>query len=57
MDVMLDKIMPSEMRARGVENPEPVCAAVRTSLKNDHAESSGSDPESPEAIFRRLAQG
>lgn len=57
MDVMLDKVMPGEMRARGVENPEPVCEAIRTALKNSHTEFSGGDPESPEAIFRRLAQG
>jgi hypothetical protein len=54
--VMLQRVMPSEMRARGVEGPEQVCEAILTALKAAHPGAAAADSESPEAIFRRLAQ-
>jgi hypothetical protein len=57
MTVMLRKVMPAEMRARGIEGPEQVCEAILTTLKSSHGPSDAPDSESPEAIFRRLAQG
>ena len=57
MIVMLQKVMPGEMRSRGVEQPEQICEAIVTTLKSSHDGSGGSEAESPEAIFRRLADG
>jgi hypothetical protein len=57
MTVMLQKVMPGEMRSRGVEQPEEICEAIVTALKSSHAGTSGPEAESPEAIFRRLADG
>jgi hypothetical protein len=56
ISVMLQKVMPAEMRARGVENPENVCEGILSTLKAAHPASPATDTESPEAIFRRLAQ-
>jgi hypothetical protein len=57
MVVMLRKVMPDEMRSRGVEQPEQICEAIITTLKSSGAASSPPKAESPEAIFRRLADG
>jgi hypothetical protein len=57
MVVMLEKVMPNEMRSRGVDDPDGVCNGIATALKDAGVESSAADGESPEAIFRRLAQG
>ena len=58
MVVMLRKVMPGEIRSCGVEQPEAVCDAVVKALQVAHPSTgSATDPESPEAIFRRLAQG
>ena len=57
MIVMLRKVMPDEMRSRGVERPEQICEAIITALKSSGAASSRPKAESPEAIFRRLADG
>lgn len=57
MSVMLEKVMPDEMRSRGVEQPESICQAIITALKSNHTAPSPPQSESPEAIFRRLADG
>jgi hypothetical protein len=57
MDVMLDRMMPGELRGRGVENADEICRAIRTALKSAATPDSMPDAETPEAIFRRLAQG
>lgn len=57
MDVMLERIMPGELRGRGVENGDEVCRGIRTALKSAAPADSVPDAETPEAIFRRLAQG
>jgi hypothetical protein len=57
MGVILTKVMPGEMRSRGVENADEVCEGIVTALKGEHA-TGAPEPagESPEAIFRRLAE-
>ncbi len=57
MGVMLQKVMPGQMHSRGVEQPEQICEGILTALKSSSAASSHLDAESPEAIFRRLADG
>ncbi len=57
MQVMLEKVMPNEIRSRGVDDPDGVCAGIVTALKDSDHESTAPESESPESIFRRLAQG
>lgn len=59
--VILAKLMPGEMRTRGIENADEVCEGVVTALKahlKAHHPADAPEPgaESPEAIFRRLAE-
>jgi len=56
MVATLEKVMPKEIRARGVENSEQICRTIVTGLEAAYPSSSAVNPESPEAIFRRLAQ-
>lgn len=56
MVATLLKLMPNEIRARGVENSEPICRSIAAALEKAFPSSSAVNPESPEAIFRRLAQ-
>ncbi|HXH28721.1 MAG TPA: hypothetical protein VNL37_06725 [Candidatus Polarisedimenticolia bacterium] len=53
MAVMLEKTMPRELLARGVDNAEPLCRALVTSLKSFQGQAAGRG-ESPEDVFRRL---
>jgi hypothetical protein len=57
MVATLEKVMPKEIGARGVENGEQICRTIATALQVAHPSSGAVNPESPEAIFRRLAQG
>jgi hypothetical protein len=57
MSVMLRKVLPKEMQSRGVEDAERICEAILTALAGAEASAPSSDTESPEAIFRRLAEG
>ena len=57
MVATLQKVMPKEIRARGVENGEQICQTIVTTLNTAHPSSGAVNLESPEAIFRRLAQG
>ena len=58
MGVTLDKVLPGEMRSRGIEGPERICRAIHSSLdaQQPPQHRAADDTESPEAIFRRLAQ-
>jgi hypothetical protein len=57
MVATLEKVMPNEMKVRGVEEAEKVCRTIVTALEAAHPASAAATLESPEAIFRRLAQG
>jgi hypothetical protein len=58
MAVMLERVMPVELRARGVRDAERVCETAIAALRVAHRETGEEhDAESPEAIFRRLAGG
>jgi hypothetical protein len=56
MVATLMKVMPNEIRARGVEESEAICRTLASALEKAFPSSSAVSPESPEAIFRRLAQ-
>ena len=53
MSVMLDKTMPRELMARGVDNADGLCRGLIASLKSFDGDTGGSG-ESPEDVFRRL---
>jgi hypothetical protein len=52
MAVVLRRVLPDALRARGVENPEAVCQALAGGLDALPAAPAG---DTPEAIFGRLA--
>jgi len=57
MAVVLTKVMPGEMRARGIESCDEICEGIVTDLKAQYpADAAAPAAESPEAIFRRLAE-
>ena len=57
MAVMLERLMPHEISTRGIENAEEICASLVKRVKESQFGSAPAGPESPESIFRRLAQG
>ena len=53
MEVILERVMPDEIRARGIDAPEPICRSIAAALRAAHP-AEEQTPESPESIFRRL---
>lgn len=49
--VVVEKILPGELKTRGIDNAEAVCGGLARSLKAMPDEQVG---ESPEAVFKRL---
>jgi hypothetical protein len=56
MKVLLEKVLPKEMNTRGVEDAEQICQAIIGAVSDSGASAATPDGESPEAIFRRLAE-
>ena len=56
MAVVLEQVMPHELRARGIENPETVCEELSQAVKGMKAEAGDSASTSPEDVFRRLSR-
>ncbi len=54
--VIIDQVLPRELRVRGVENPEGVCGELALAVKGFEAENGESDGSSPEDVFRRLSR-
>jgi hypothetical protein len=52
MTVVTERILPGELRSRGLEDSDEVCEALASGLK--HLEDSAA-PESPEEVFKRLS--
>ena len=55
MKVVLERVLPGELQARGIADPKSHCAAVAAGLSAARPADSGG--ETPEAIFARLARG
>lgn len=53
MSVMLEKTMPKELVARGVDDADPLCSSLVKSLEGYRGQDA-SGAESPEDVFRRL---
>jgi len=56
MRVVLESVLPEEIRSRGVARSEELCRAIAAALRGSHPDDEAAS-ESPEAIFRRLAGG
>lgn len=52
LGVVLERLLPDELSARGVADASAVCAALRADL--DAVDSSPAAADSPEAVFARL---
>jgi hypothetical protein len=50
--VVTEKVLPSELATRGIENPDSLCSALAKQL--GAREASGESHETPETIFARL---
>ena len=51
MSVVLERVLPAELRTRGVEGGDPLCAQIRAGLGSV---ASGSQLDTPDAVFQRL---
>jgi hypothetical protein len=56
MVVIINQVMPRELRVRGVDNPEAVCEDLARAVKGFEGDGDGSDGTSPEDVFRRLSR-
>jgi len=54
MLVILQKVLPAELKSRGVEAPERICEQLITLLKQNAPAGADAAGESPEDVFRRL---
>ena len=52
LKVILDKLIPGELKKRGCEDAENLCKQIATRMAGRSFEAAG--PESPEAVFARL---
>ena len=53
MSVVLERVMPGELRSRGVDRPDALCNAMAAAVKSQR-DGSARPSESPEDVFRRL---
>jgi len=56
MAVVLEQVMPRELKMRGIENPESVCEELSQAVKGMNSEAGKSAGTSPEDVFRRLSR-
>ena len=54
MRVILERVFPDQLMARGVEDPKSVCAGIASGLAGITDAADGEGAVSPEAIFSRL---
>jgi hypothetical protein len=52
MIAVLEKVLPAELRTRGIASPESICRELEASLSTLPREEGG---ETPDRIFARLA--
>ena len=55
MLVVLEKVLPTELANRGVEDAGALCGAIAAALEQAGPSLSESSERSPEEVFRRLA--
>ena len=54
MEVVVRRILPAELRSRGVSDAESLCVELAHSVLDIVEEEAGSEAESPEAVFERM---
>ncbi|HBZ68247.1 MAG TPA: hypothetical protein DEP35_00190 [Deltaproteobacteria bacterium] len=54
MIVVLKRVLPAELKVRGVKNAEEVCSVIASRIVADGATSSSQPRDSVEEVFRRL---
>jgi hypothetical protein len=52
MSVVTERILPGELRSRGLEDADGICGSLASGLKHLEA---GAVQDSPEEVFRRLS--
>ncbi len=51
MKIVVEKLLPAELTARGVEGADGICESIADGVSSV---SGGADPETPDAVFKRL---
>ena len=51
MKIVVEKLLPTELAARGVDGVEGICQSIADGVSSV---SDGADPETPDAVFKRL---
>jgi hypothetical protein len=57
MNVVLEKVLPSELNARGVDQADSICTTLAQHLKGFAGAASRDGDSSPEAVFKRIGGG
>ena len=56
MIVVINQVLPRELKLRGIEDPEGVCGELSQAVKGFESEVTESAGTSPEDVFRRLSR-
>ena len=56
MAVVLEQVMPAELRPRGIDNAEELCGEIARAVKGFEPVGGEASGVSPEDVFRRLAR-
>ncbi len=56
MSLVTERILPGELRNRGVEDAEGICGALRSGLRGLPVLEAEDTQETPEDVFRRLSR-
>jgi len=57
MMVVIEKVLPAELRALHIGDVDGHCSSIRGRLRRLQTGVQPGDPQSPEAVFARLGQG
>ena len=57
MTVVLEKVLPQELDARGVEQSASICEGLVRDVKGFTGATPSADESSPEAVFKRIGGG
>jgi hypothetical protein len=56
MSVVLERILPGELRSRGMKNADEICGSLASALRNLPIPEEGDVEETPEQVFGRLSR-
>jgi hypothetical protein len=56
MAVVLEQVMPGELRPRGIDDPDSLCSDLAIAVKSFQPVGGDTSAASPEDVFRRLAR-